>query len=157
MAAEPRIRTLADKKPTPNHMSRWLIVVVSACGPMAGASIVEAFTVVIFRPNVPISPDSLVAPPLIALGALGGGILTGLIAAKGRPDSIQEQVAVDSAPTAPMSWQPTPTMLPNVHTLSYSHAAYRADRGRAAHIHRSLRRNRTVTHRAHHCRPRSSA
>lgn len=147
MGAEPRIRTQVDNKPNSNHMSRWLVVVMAVCGALAGASIVEAFTVVIFRPNMPISPGSLVAPSLIALGALAGGMLSGLIAAKDRPSSIQAQVAVDSAPTSPMSWQPTPTMLPIGHASSYSHAAYRADSGRAAHIHRTLRRNRSVTHR----------
>jgi hypothetical protein len=114
----------ADTAPSTTSASRWLALAVALCGALAGGSIVEAIAAVASQTSMPVSPDHLIAEPLVLAGALCGGLLAALLASTDQyKDRLPTQtstdlfVPVDGVPAEPMMWQPAPP-LPHVTQLT---------------------------------------
>ena len=117
MQNQSRATTPSGQAPQPTTArSRWLLVAVALCGAMAGASIVEALAALTSHSSAPISPDHLIAAPLVLAGAICGGLLAAVLvskdqtAASGQNDAGRLVMSADAMPGEPMLWQPAPSV-----------------------------------------------
>jgi hypothetical protein len=129
-----------------SRASRWLVVVVGLCGALAGGSIVETIAALASGSNVSISPDHLIAEPLLLAGALSGGLLAAILASRdhGNGQSADQMIAnslapADIVPSEPMLWQPAPPMLPTNTTLTATSVPSARSKHREIYTHRKIR------------------
>jgi hypothetical protein len=152
-----RVSQSAQEPPPERHStskaSRWLVAAVGVCGALAGGSIVETIAAFASGSSIAVSPDRLLAEPLVLAGALSGGLLAAILVMRDHSNSQQaDRALVDSLlpveilPSEPMSWQPVPPLLPNPTTLAAT--SMPAARSKRA-IPRIRRRPRLRTSRAH--------
>ena len=146
--------------------AHWLVVAVSLCGALAGASIIEALAALASRSSAPISPDHLIAAPLALAGAICGGLLAAVLVSKehqstsNSPDTVSHAPLVaDSAPSEPLVWQPATLVIPGSRLAAtssprISHMAPQARRLRRALRHRSAMRHTAYTVLSHQTPPR---
>jgi hypothetical protein len=122
--------------------SRWLVVAVALCGALAGGGIVETIAALASGTSISISPDHLVAEPLLLAGALSGGLLAAVLASR---DHGNDQMNADSlapadiVPSEPMLWQPTPPMLPTNSTSTANSGPPAHSKHRMRYAHRRIR------------------
>lgn len=135
--------------------SRWLVVAVSLCGALAGASIVEALAALTSHSNAPISPDHLIAAPLAMAGAICGGLLAAVLVSKeqrandGHTAAATEiLIPADTTPGEPMFWQPTPSVISRVH-LSETAVQMSSDALRMKRVRRAIRQHGYGHHHIH--------
>ena len=126
--------------------SRWLVVAVALCGTLVGGSIVESIAALASGSSISISPDHLIAEPLVLAGALAGGLLAAILASRDHSnDPSNVQMIVDSlaradiVPSEPMLWQPTPTILPTNKTLTATSVPPARSKHRMRYTHRRIR------------------
>lgn len=138
--------TSASATRTASGTSRWLVVAISLCGALAGASVVEALAALTSHSSAPISPDHLIAAPLALAGALCGGLLAAVLVSKDqRVDDVQTDRATEPlfaaniVPGEPMFWQPAPAIVPRAR-LSEPSAPISRPSLRARRIRRAIRR-----------------
>ena len=137
--------TSAPTTRTASGTSRWLVVAISLCGALAGASIVESLAALTSHVSAPISPDHLIAAPLAVAGALCGGLLAAVLVSKDRrmdeaqTDAATERVlSADIIPGEAMFWQPTPTVTPRAR-ISEPAAPITSPSVRARRVRRAIR------------------
>lgn len=149
--------TSAPATRTAPGTSRWLVVAISLCGALAGASIVEALAALTSHSSAPISPDHLIAAPLALAGAFCGGLLAAVLVSKdqrvndSQTDRAAEPLlAADIVPGEAMFWQPTPTIVPRVRlsepAAPISRPSLRARRIRRAIHHRNYGYGHSAIH-----------
>jgi len=136
----------AQDPPSMDHSttnsSRWLVVAVALCGALAGGSIVETIATLASGSSISISPDHLVAEPLLLAGALSGGLLAAVLASR---DHSNDQLVANSlapadiVPSEPMLWQPTPPMLPTHSTSTATSVPPARSKHRIRYAHRRIR------------------
>lgn len=140
----------AQEAPMMDHSttrsSRWLVVAVALCGTLAGGSIVESIAALASGSSISISPDHLIAEPLVLAGALAGGLLAAILASRdhGNDPSNVQMIAdsltpADIVPSEPMLWEPTPPMLPTNTTLTATSVPPARSKYRMRYTHRRIR------------------
>ncbi len=142
----PRVQSSANS-------SRWLVVAVAFCGALAGGSIVEAIAAFASRASMLVSPDHLIAEPLVLAGALSGGLLAAILASRdygngqrADPMIAQSLAATEAIPSEPMVWQPAPLLFPIAETLTSNSVPPARSKRR---VHRNHRRARLGIYRYH--------
>jgi len=123
-----------------------LVVAISLCGALAGASIVEALAALTSHSSDPIAPDHLIAAPLALAGAICGALLAAVLVGKEhRVDSEHTSIArepllaADIVPGEPMLWQPTPVVASHTRPLEPA-APFLRSSSRARRVRRAVRR-----------------
>lgn len=122
--------------------SRWLVVAVALCGALAGGSIVETIAALASGSSISISPDHLVAAPLLVAGALSGGLLAAVLASRDHNNDrlVAHPLApADMVPSEPMLWQPAPPVLPTNTTLTATSVPSARSKHRMRYAHRRIR------------------
>ena len=144
----------AQEPPPTNHStmssSRWLVLAVALCGALAGGSIVEAIAALASGSRISITPDHLIAEPLLLAGAFSGGLLAAILASRDHGidqsnDQCNDQMIAhalapaDIVPSEPMQWQPAPHMLPPNRTLTATSMPSARSKHRVRYTHRKIR------------------
>lgn len=134
---------------TTSATSRWLVVAVSLCGALAGASIVEALAALTSHSGAPIAPDHLIAAPLVLAGAICGALLAAVLVGKEqRADNLRTSaatepfLATDIVSGETIFWQPAPTVVshlrPSEPAATMTRPSLQASRARR--VRRAIRR-----------------
>lgn len=141
-----------------NGASRWLTLAVALCGALAGGSAVEAIAAMAVRASIPVSPDHLIAAPLVIAGALCGGLLAAILSSHDRRiassgssigvSPLASLASMEVVPTEPMMWQPAPQIRPAAHPASSNALTLNRPSRRAQRIHRAIRQRRHSYHAA---------
>lgn len=153
------IQPPSPKDHSTSSASRWLVIAVTVCGALAGASIVETIAAVTSGASISFSPGHLFAEPLALAGALSGGLLAAILASRDRSSAqcadpmIEDSLAAaEFIPLEPMMWQPTPPMFPNTRTTTATSMPSARSNRRIVRIHRRIRARTSLTSHIHHGR-----
>ncbi len=155
------ITTAAPTTRTASATSRWLVVAVSLCGALAGASVVEALAALTSHSGDPIAPDHLIAVPLVLAGAICGALLAAVLVGKEqRADNLrtsaatEPHLATDIVSGETIFWQPAPTVVSYLRTSEPAAAMTRPSlqTSKARRVRRAVRR-RGYGHTTAQCKP----